>query len=94
MYSLPLSYRAERHYTFSMGPRIRDGSGTMKTITFMTSKDKAPFPIKTLGAVRTSMNILRKFSATISFKETTPPPSSFDLPPSCLTTSSLFDELL
>ena len=94
MYSLSLSYRAKRDYTFSMGPRIRDGSGTSKTITFTTSKDKAPFPIKKLVAVRTSMNILMKFSTTTSFKETAPPPSSFDLPPSCLTTSSLFDELL
>ena len=77
-----------------MGPRIRDGSGTLKTITFITSKDKAPFPSKTLGAVTTSTNILMKFSSTTSFQETTPPSSSFDLPPSCLTTSSLFDELL
>ena len=75
MYSLSLSYRVKRDYTFSMGPRIRDGSGTLKTITFITSKDKAPFPSKTLGAVTTSTNILMKFSSTTSFQETTPPPS-------------------
>lgn len=94
MYSLFLSYRAERHYTFSMGPRIRDGTGMSKSITFFASKDKAPYPIKMLGAVRTAINTLMKFTGTTSFKETTPPPSSFDLPPPCLTASSLFDELL
>ena len=94
MYSLFLSHRAERHYTFSMGPRIRDGTGMSKYITFFKSKDKAPYPIKMLGGVRTAINTLMKFTATTSFKETTPPPSSFDLPPSCLTASSLFDELL
>ena len=77
-----------------MGPRIRDGTGMSKSITFFASKDKAPYPIKMLGAVRTAINTLMKFTGTTSFKETTPLPSSFDLPPSCLTASSLFDELL
>ena len=38
-----------------------------------------------------------KHGGTKSFKEVTPPPSSFDLPPSCLTDNevvSLFDKLL
>ena len=38
-----------------------------------------------------------KYGGTKSFKEVTPPPSSFDLPPSCLTDNevvSLFDKLL
>ena len=85
------------HYMFNMGPRIRDGSGTSKTITFLTSKNMAPYPIKFLISTTTSINTLMKYGGTKSFKEVTPPPSSFDLPPSCLTDNevvSLFDKLL
>ena len=85
------------HYMFNMGPCIRDGSGTSKIITFLTSKNMAPYPIKFLISTKTSINTLMKYGGTKSFKEVTPPPSSFDLPPSCLTDNevvSLFDKLL
>ena len=85
------------HYMFNMGPRIRDGSGTSKTITFLTPKNMAPYPIKFLISTTTSINTLMKHGGTKSFKEVTPPPSSFDLPPSCLTDDevvSLFNKLL
>ena len=57
----------------------------------------APYPIKFLISTKTSINTLMKYGGTKSFKEVTPPPSSFDLPPSCLTdneVASLFDKLL
>ena len=80
-----------------MGPRIRDGSGTSKTITFLTSKNMAPYPIKFLIGTKTSINTLMKYGGTKPFKKAIPPPSSFDLLPPCLTDDevvSLFDKLL